>query len=148
MKFSHLTYFLFIFLIYNLPGALAQNSEDNSLGNCENLLSPEYISSGQEYFADLNKNNKATFHATFYERTQYRVAACTDIKNHKLIFKIYDTEKNLLFSNVKHNYTSYWNLAFTSTVDCIIELKIKAKQQIKKPVKLLIGFKDDSKHIK
>jgi hypothetical protein len=148
MKFNHVKYLLVFFLFFGISGVFAQNPVNNSLSDCEKLLKPEYISSGQEYYADLNKNNKAIFHATFYEGTQYRVAACTDIKGHELIMKVFDTEKNLLFSNAKHNYIPYWNLRFTSTVDCIIEIKIEAKDHIKKPVKLLIGFKDDSKHIK
>lgn len=147
MKLIYRTYLLVFFILFNIQGVFAQNSEDNSLANCEKLLSPGYISSGQEFLADLNKNNKATFYTTFYENTQYRVAACTDITGHELIFKVYDTVKNLLFSNVKHNYIPYWNLTFTSTVNCIIELKIQAKQHIKKPVKLIIGFRNDSKHI-
>ena len=147
MTYAIAKYFLILPLILATFSSKGQQSPDNTIGNCDLLLSDEYVSSGQEYFADLNKNNKATFYATFYGGSQYRIVACTNIKKHKLVLNIYDTEKNLLFSNKNYDYTPYWNLAFTSTVDCIIELKIKAKKHIKKPVKLLIGFKEKSNYL-
>lgn len=147
MRISHIKYILFLLQIFILHASYSQYSGTKSLADCEVLLSPEYVSSGQEYFADLDKNNKATFHATFFAGEQYRIVACSNIQNHELIMEVYDTDKNLLFSNKEHDYIPYWNLVFTSTVECIIEVKVEAKEHIKKPVKLLIGFKDQSKFL-
>jgi len=72
----------------------------------------------------------------------YRIIACSDIKDHKLIINIFDTEKNLLYSNINYDYIPFWNFSFTSTVECVIVIKVDAKETIKKPVKLLIGFKE------
>ena len=101
-----------------------------------------YISDGQEYFAELNKNNLAKFHTTFYGGASYRIVACSNITDHPMILKVMDAEKNILFNNKNHDYAPYWNLAFTSTVNCVIVIKVPANQPINKPVKLLIGFKD------
>lgn len=147
MNIPYVKYILFVLQFFVFFSAYSQYSDTNSLTDCEVLLSPEYISSGQEYLADLDKNNKATFHATFFSGNKYRIVGCTSIQNHKLIIEVYDTDKNLLFSNKNHNYIQYWNLVFTSTVECIIELKIDADKHIKKPVKLLIGFNEESKYL-
>jgi hypothetical protein len=123
----------------------AQDAEiNNSFDNCQNLFSKDYVSTGQDYVAKLDQNNKATFHTTFYGGTQYRIAACSNFEKPSLILKVYDTEKNLLFNNEQYDYTPYWNLSFSSTVDCIIEISVDSEQNLKKPVKLLIGFKKKS----
>jgi|GEM_PF-484008 len=148
MNIQHVKYILFFLIqIFVLQGLYSQDSTPNSLADCEVLLSSEYISSGQEYFADLDKNNKATFHVTFFADSKYRIVGCTSIQNYKLIMEVFDTDKNLLFSNKNHDYIHYWNLVFTSTVECIIELKIDSDKHIKKPVKLLIGFNENSKYL-
>ena|SRR6056297_2131123 len=148
MNIQPVKYILFFIIqFFVLNDVYSQNSVSNSLADCEVLLSSEYISSGQEYFANLDKNNKATFHVTFFAGNKYRIVGCTSIQNHKLIIEVFDTDKNLLFSNKNHDYIQYWNLVFTSTVECIIELKIDADRHIKKPVKLLIGFNEESKYL-
>jgi hypothetical protein len=147
MKHTGIKLVLFVTFMFSMHTIFAQDAVDNSMENCANLLSPEYVSTGQEFFADLNKNNKATFHTTFYGGSRYRLVACSNIKQHKLILNVYDTEMNLLFSNIEHDYTPYWNLGFTSTVDCIIEIEVESKKQVNKPVKLLIGFKEKARHI-
>jgi len=148
MSIQNVKYILFFLIqIFVLHGVYSQNSTTNTLADCEVLLSSEYISSGQEYLADLDKNNKATFHVTFFAGSKYRIVGCTSIQNHKLIMDVFDADKNLLFSNENHDYIQYWNLVFTSTVECIIELKVDADKHIKKPVKLLIGFNENSKYL-
>ncbi len=147
MKIHYVKYILFLAPLFFLHSVYSQDSISNSLADCEVLLSPGYISNGQEYFADLDKNNKATFHVTFFAGNKYRIVGCTSIQNYKLIMEVFDTDKNLLFSNRNHEYIQYWNLVFTSTVECIIELKIDADKHIKKPVKLLIGFSEKSKYL-
>ncbi|MFO8236135.1 MAG: hypothetical protein R6U04_12110 [Bacteroidales bacterium] len=123
---------------------IAQYNNENTLMRCDDYLHDDYISSGQDYTANLNKNNKAVFHTTFYGGTQYRIIACSNIEKYPLILEVYDTERNLIFSNSDHDYIPYWDLLFTSTVTSIVEISIDTKQNIKKPVKLLIGFKRSS----
>src|SRR6056297_536477 len=122
----------------------AQEQIDNSFENCANLIGKDHISSGQDYIANLDQNNKATFHTTFYGGSEYRIIACSNFDEPKLILKVFDTEMNLLFSNINYDYSPLWNLSFTSTVDCIIEISVESETNIKKPVELLIGFKKKS----
>ncbi len=131
-----------IFLISLLSTTYLYCQENTSISQCDKLLNSGYISSGQEYRAKLDENNKAKFFTTFYGDSNYRIIACTDNKEIPLIFSVYDSEKNLLFCNRDYNYTSYWNFSFTSTVDCVIEIELKNDKRVKDEVLLLIGFKE------
>ncbi|MFP4025165.1 MAG: hypothetical protein ACLFVR_11635 [Thiohalospira sp.] len=130
------------FLISLLSTTYIYCQENTSINQCDNLLNSGYISSGQEYRANLDENNKAKFFTTFYGDSNYRIIACSDNKEVPLIFSVYDSEKNLLFCNRDYDYTPYWNFSFTSTVDCVIEIELKNDKHVKDEVLLLIGFKE------
>lgn len=121
---------------------LGQVNAKNSMDSCNHLMGSEYISDGQEYIASLDENNVARFHTTFYGGSRYRIIACSDIEDHPLILKVLDTEQNVLFNNKKHAFSPYWNLVFTSTVNCVVVIEVESEQKVNRPVKLLIGFKE------
>jgi hypothetical protein len=108
---------------------------------CSTNFPSYYISDGQEYFAALKPDQRIEFRTTFYADNTYRISACTNAKKGKLVFKVYDTEKNLLFTNESFNYSPFWDFRFTSTVTCIIQVEVKNPQFIPGYVMLLIGFK-------
>jgi len=66
---------------------------------CSINFPSNYISDGQEYFAALKPDQRIEFRTTFYADNTYRISACTNAKKGKLVFTVYDTEKNLLFTN-------------------------------------------------
>jgi len=117
-------------------------SQENSIKSCDSFLNSGYVSDGQEYIAKPDENNKAQFLTTFYGGSQYRIVACSDVKEIPLILTVFDTEKNLLFCNKSYDYTPYWNFTFTSTIDCIIEIEFDNEILIQNEVMLLIGFKE------
>jgi hypothetical protein len=132
-----ITIVLLIFFSYNAK------CQDNSLGNCINLINTEgYVSDGQEYKTKVDENNKARFFTTFYGGSFYRIAACSNVPDSKVTITVFDTEKNPLFCNKEYNYIPYWNFKFTSTIDCIIEFQFDRELVIKEEVMLLIGFKE------
>ena len=108
---------------------------------CSINFPSNYISDGQEYFAALKPDQRIEFRTTFYADNTYRISACTNAKKGKLVFTVYDTEKNLLFTNESFNYSPFWDFRFTSTVTCIIQVDVKNPQFIPGYVMLLIGFK-------
>ena len=132
--------YIFLLFICIIPFSKI-NAQDNSIANCDNLLN-EYISDGQEYIARLDENNRARFYCTFFGGSHYRIVACSDVEGSPLKMDIYDTEKNLLFSNIEYNYSPFWNLTFESTIDCIIEIEFKSDKILNHEVMLLIGFKE------
>ncbi|GEM_PF-2255601 len=123
------------------PPVYGQDSANVSLGDCTGLMGKEYISDGQDYKARLNKNNMARFHTVFYGGNRYCLVACSNIEDHRLIMKVYDSERNLLFDNTRHHHTPLWHLEFNSTVPCVVEIKVEAEQHIDRLVKLMIGFR-------
>lgn len=108
---------------------------------CSLYFSPEYISDGQEYFAPLKPYQKTEFRTTFFEDNTYRIIACTNVKRGNVVFSVYDTEKNLLFSNANYDYSPYWDFRFSSTITCIIQVDVKSPKFTPGFVMLQIGYK-------
>lgn len=108
---------------------------------CSLYFSPEYISDGQEYFASLKPDQKVEFRTTFYGDNTYRIVACTNLKKGDLVFTVYDTEKNLLFSNASYDYSQFWDFKFASSITCIIQVDVKNIKFTPGFVMLLIGYK-------
>jgi len=108
---------------------------------CSLYFSPEFISDGQEYFASLKPDQKVEFKTTFYGDNTYRIIACTNLKKGDLVFTIFDTEKNLLFSNANYDYSQFWDFKFASTITCIVQVDIKNIKFTPGFVMLMIGYK-------
>lgn len=108
---------------------------------CSLYFSPEYISDGQEYFAQLKPDRKVEFRTTFFGDNTYRIVACSNIRRSEVAFSVYDTEKNLLFSNTDYDHSPYWDFRFASTVTCIIQIDVKSDKFIPGYVMMLIGYK-------
>lgn len=126
-------------LLFAAKPALSQVEQLQNI--CSLYFSPEYISDGQEYFATLKPDQKVEFRTTFYGDNTYRVVACTNLKKGDLVFTVFDTEKNLLFSNVNYKYSQYWDFKFCSTITCIIQVDVKNIKFTPGYVMLLIGYK-------
>ncbi len=134
---------LFIFVIANI-NISAQN--ETLTARCSNFFTDEFISDGQHYSAKLKDQEPASFQTTFFSGNTYRLAIDTDIKGVDLIFELFDNEKNLLFSNSEHQLTSYWDFKFNSTIDCVVEVKVRSDKKFNQGlIILLIGFKANKK---
>lgn len=135
--------FLYIILVSALSLTVkSAKSQVEQLQNiCSLYFSPEYISDGQEYFAALKPDQKVEFRTTFYGENTYRIVACTNLKKGDLVFTVFDTEKNLLFTNANYNYSQYWDFKFASSITCIIQVDVKNSKFIPGYVMLLIGYK-------
>ena len=115
---------------------------DTIANACAKHLAAQFISDGQQYRALLlNADETAEFHSTFYGGTIYRIAACSGLSDGNLIFSIFDTERNLLFTNNEYKNAPYWDFKITSTLDCIIEARLDAENQGSGCAVVLIGFK-------
>jgi hypothetical protein len=128
-----------ILLSFLVKPAFAQVEQLQNI--CSLYFSPEYVSDGQEYFASLKPDQKVEFRTTFYGDNTYRIVACTNLKKGDLVFTVFDTEKNLLFSNASYNYSQYWDFKFASTITCIIQVDVKNIKFTPGYVMLLIGYK-------
>lgn len=133
---------LLIFLSFIIFLPSISNAQIEQLENiCSLYFPPEYITDGQEYFAPLKPDQKIEFRTTFFGDNTYRIVGCTNLRKGKLVFSVFDTDKNLLFTNESFDYSPFWDLKFTSTVTCIIQVDVKNTKFTPGYVMLLIGYK-------
>ncbi|MFN5387032.1 MAG: hypothetical protein ACK5CO_09415 [Bacteroidota bacterium] len=126
--------------IWILPATLRAQC-DTIASLCVKNLTAKYISDGQQYRALLLSKEVAEFNATFYGGTTYRLAACSGLKDGSLEFRIFDKQRNLLFTNIEHKNAPYWDFKFESTMDCIIEAQLIDPNVKSGCAVLLISFK-------
>lgn len=100
-----------------------------------------FISDGQLYRALLHDDEVAEFNLTIFGGSTYRIAACSGEEDGNLIFRMFDQEGNLLFTNQDHANAPYWDFVAESTVDCTIEAQLDMNRKESGCAVLLIGFK-------
>ncbi|MCB0760387.1 MAG: hypothetical protein KDC12_02615 [Flavobacteriales bacterium] len=121
---------------------LSASAQCDSIANwCSHNMPDEYISDGQMYRALLYHDQVAEFQMTMFGNSTYRIAGCSGAEDGNLIFRIYDEEKNLLFTNADHANAPYWDFVVGSTVNCTIEAQLDYNRRESGCAVLLIGFK-------
>jgi hypothetical protein len=134
-------------LVLVIGGFITINSASAQIADtvatqCAKHLENTFISDGQQYRALLmNSDETAEFHTTLYGGTLYRIAACSGLTDGNLVFSVYDSERNLLFTNSDYKNAPYWDFKITNTLDCVIEAKLSGGAQGSGRAVLLIGFK-------
>jgi len=113
---------------------------DSVVSVCEQYMSSEFVSDGQQYMALISDDQTAEFDILFYGNNTYRVVACSGVEN-SLVFTMYDKDRNVLFSSEDYKNTPYWDFKFENTTKCYIEAKLVAEQKSGFAI-LLIGFKN------
>ena len=129
--------FVFGLIIYN--NSFAQCDTIASL--CDQHITSEFISDGQDYRALLLDDEIAEFNMTLYGGSTYRFAACSGLADGNLIFSVYDQERNLLFTNKEYSNSAYWDFKINNTLDCIIEASLDPENLASGCAVLLVGFK-------
>ncbi len=101
---------------------------DTVANACAKHLEKQFISDGQQYRALLmNTDETAEFHTTLYGGSVYRIAACSGLSDGNLVFTIYDSERNLLYTNKDYKNSPWWDFKISNTLDCIIEAKLNGE---------------------
>jgi len=100
-----------------------------------------YHSDGQFHRALLMEGETAEFIATFYKGNTYRIVACTGPSSDTLIYKILDSNYELIYSNEDYNYEQYWDFKFNATDKYYIQGELMPGAGSGCAV-ILIGFKE------
>lgn len=108
---------------------------------CTKHFTSDYISDGQQYRALLLGEETSEFHSTFFGGSTYRIASCSGLSDGNLIFRLFDEERNLLFTNTDYKNSPYWDFEVKSTLNCIIEAQLDPTMLNSGCAVLLIGFK-------
>ena len=129
-----------LFLLIGVSNEL-QAQCDTIATICEKNFTKDYLSDGQEYRALLIEDQTAEFHLTLYGGSIYRFGACSGLDDGNLIFRLYDEERNELFSNAEHMLSPYWDFKVKSTLDIIVEANLNLEKVSSGCAVLLVGFK-------
>lgn len=136
-----------IFLLLSLALGLSLSSTDAN-AQCDTIaticaqnFTKDYLSDGQEYRALLLDDQTAEFHLTLYGGSIYRFGACSGLNNGNLFFRVYDDERNEIFSNKEHEISPYWDFKVESTLEVIVEANLNELKASSGCAVLLVGFK-------
>jgi len=131
-----------IFCLVFLAASTSSNAQCDTIATiCSKNFTDEYLSDGQEYRALLVDEQTAEFHLTLYGGSTYRFGACSGLEKGNLVFRLYDEERNEIFSNKEHEMSEYWDFKVTSTLDVIVEANLNLDEVNSGCAVLLVGFK-------
>ena len=99
-----------------------------------------FISDGQVYQAFVDVEQTAEFKVTLYGGSFYRIATTAGRRENYVVFNVYDSERNLLFSNEEYDNKPYWDFKIENTMDCYIEARIDIDKKVSGCLVVLIGF--------
>lgn len=140
MKKIFKSFILILSLVFISKYSFAQC--DTIANICAKNMAKQFLSDGQEYRALLlNNDETAEFHSTFYGGTIYRVIGCSGFADGNLVFSVFDSDRNLIFTNSDYKNSPYWDFKVNSTLDCIIEARLGSESQGSGCAVVLIGFK-------
>jgi hypothetical protein len=114
--------------------------------DCLPKLSP-YTHDGNYHAAVLVEGEEAELYKTFYSDMEYRVVIIGENKLPDVEFKVYDENKNIVFSNKDNNkYVKSWDFRLESSKQLRLVVKVA---QTSKPgdtpasgcVSIMFGFK-------
>lgn len=98
-----------------------------------------FVSDGQVYVAFLD-NEKAEFNTTLYGGSYYRIAASAGVKDDYVIFSIFDSEDNLLFTNKDFKNSPYWDFKIENTLPVRIQTELDTDKKVTGCAVMMIGF--------
>jgi hypothetical protein len=139
---KRILYIFITLLLISAGNSMAQKVAcDSVVNDCQKNMTKKYISDGQHYKSMLIGSEVAEFESTFFGSTTYRISACSSLGEGNLIFRIFDKEKNLLFTNEEFKNSPYWDFKFVSTLDCTIEAQLLPGKAESGCAVMLISFK-------
>ena len=144
-----LNIFLFVAILTSLPLLSFTQCKGFTKKHCLPALEP-YLYNGQLNSAILNEGDVAELLLTFYGGQEYRILVCSQDMLGTVEFKLFDTERNEIFSNKEHDLVNVWDFNANSTQQLIVQVKVPAPIEDSKTeivnsgcVSILVGFKEN-----
>ncbi len=128
-----------LFVQFPALQSLAQCDQATDL--CKECIRNNYISDGQSYWALLNNTDVAEFQTTLFANNTYRIAACGGTATASIIYKIYDQQRNLLFTNQDKNNAQFWDFFIENTISVNVEAELDRQRSNSGCGVVVIGFK-------
>lgn len=108
--------------------------------SCKACFQAPFIVTGKPFRALLTGDEVAEFNVTFFSGTTYRIAAGSANKNY-IIINVFDSDRNLLFSNRDYDNATYWDFTVEGYIDCIVEARLDDSMASSGFAILMTGFK-------
>lgn len=148
MKIKHLLV-LAVFVFSAAFSNLQAQHCDSLVGVCKKEMKKPskkdknavFISDGQTYRAFLDEEQVAEFYTTFFKGGTYRIAASAGSKDRYVVFIVYDSSMNEIFSSADHENAPYWDFKVENTLDVVIQVKLDPDKKSSGCGVMLIGFK-------
>ena len=137
------TSFASLAILASLICPISVNSQEDALqDSCNQYFTTPFIVTGKPFRALLTGDEIAEFRASLFAGTTYRMAVCGGEKKY-LIFSVYDSERNLLFTSKDFENAPYWDFKVEGSLDCIVEAKLDTQKSSSGFAMLMTGFKLD-----
>ncbi|PID90135.1 MAG: hypothetical protein CSA97_04490 [Bacteroidetes bacterium] len=91
---------------------------------CQQEVSDSYRTDGQEWSGQLTPGRIQEFTLSFYAGVRYRLAYATTVPTQKLSYRVFDPDRNLLFSSEQHGNPAAWDFIFDSTTECSVVVQL------------------------
>jgi len=133
-------------IISSLPINLQAQCKSFANRICKAELTP-YIHDGNFHAAVLSIGEEAELYKTFYSGQEYRIAICGSDMLPNIEFRIYDSNRKLIYSNRDDNYKKTWDFTLESSQQLKIWLKVlnpadgKQQEAGSGCVAIMFGFK-------
>lgn len=144
-----------LLLILSLSSFVAIFSASQTYAQCKSFTKKHCLSSltpfvynGQLNSAILTQGDRADLMLTFYPDQDYRVLVCYDDAFGNVEFRLYNADKQLIYTNKDNDYLSYWDFSTNETMQLILRVIIPEKTEDQIAVKsgcvsILVGFKEN-----
>lgn len=110
--------------------------------NCKACFQKPFLATNRPYRALITGDEVAEFRTTLFSGTTYRIAAGNVESDKKyVIFSVYDTDRNLLFTNSEYDNAPYWDFSVDGYMDCIVEARLDESKAQSGFVILMTGIK-------
>lgn len=110
--------------------------------DCKACFEAPFIVTGRPFRALLTGDEVAEFRATLFSGTTYRIATGPATNNY-VIFSVYDSERNLLFTSKDYDNANYWDFTVDGYLDCIVEAHLDNAITTSGFAIMMTGFKLD-----
>ncbi len=135
---------LLVAIVFSANSAFSQKKFVKN--HCLPVLEP-FVYNGQLNSAMLAEGDVAELLLTFYSGQDYRLLICSQEVLENVEFKLFDTNKNLIFSNKDHDFINYWDFTSNTTQQLVVRVKVPKQENETDIVQsgyvsILVGFKE------
>ncbi|TAJ13642.1 hypothetical protein DMA11_07990 [Marinilabiliaceae bacterium JC017] len=113
----------------------------------------KFVHDGNYNATILSEGETAEVYKTFFDGQAYRIAVCKVEGLPRILFKVIDSEGEVLFDNSEHDYTTTWDFGVETTQLLTIQLNVleKDEESLEKEagcVAILFGIRAESENRK